>query len=442
MKYIFFLFLFSLFLGCKSGRTYTSEVGEGWAKTSVNATIFRKNSLVSDKNYQYIAYYDSAGFVTLGKRNHNSPDWSLNTTQYKGNVWDAHNIISIMVDGDGYLHVSWDHHDNPLNYARSLAPGSIELGEKEQMVGHLEDNGVTYPEFYALPDGGMFFVYRYGASGDGNIVLNRYNLQEKKWVRIHDNLVTGEGKRNAYWQMAVDNNGAIHLSYVWRDTWDVATNHNMCYAKSVDGGVSWHTSYGRALDIPISYETSEVAIEIPQRSNLINQTAITTDAAGNPAIASYWTMAEHDVTQFFVIYHNGHQWSVSQASERKTPFSLAGGGTRRIPVSRPQLLTYADNGNTYFYLVYRDEEVANRIVLCQGKLVSDSIIWKQKVVDDLYVGQWEPSFDTELWRNSSVLSLFIQKVGQGDGGEKAVELEPQMVKVFQLNSKQLKAFFK
>ncbi len=427
-----------LFSSCEK-RKLISEIDYAWSKTSVNATIFRKNSLVSDSHYQYISYYDSLGQVVLGKRQHGSNKWELHTTGYKGNVWDAHNIISIMVDGDGFLHIAWDHHDGPLNYARSVEPGSLLLGPKTSMIGTLEDNFVSYPEFYALPDGGMYFAYRYGGSGDGNMVLNRYFPEEKKWLRIQDNLISGGGKRNAYWQMAVDNEGYIHVSYVWRDSWDVSTNHNLCYARSVDGGYSWFSSSGSELEVPITYEGSEVILEIPMNSNLINQTSMTTDSNGNPALASYWTAPGDSVTQFFVVYHNGMQWHVSQATERTLPFSLSGGGTRRIPVSRPQLLSLSNNEENRFYLIYRDAEEDNHVVIASANTASQ-MQWKSWVVGELELGQWEPSFDTELWRHRGILSLFTQKVGQGEGNERYEDMEPQVVKVFQLSSDELNRY--
>ena len=46
----------------------TTVAGNGWANNSVNTVIFRKNSLVTYKNYQYTAYYDTAQNVVLAKR--------------------------------------------------------------------------------------------------------------------------------------------------------------------------------------------------------------------------------------------------------------------------------------------------------------------------------------------------------------------------------------
>ncbi len=52
-----------------------SEIAPGWAKTSVNAPIFRKNSVVSAGGYQYVAYYDSTANVVLAKRSLDSDEW-------------------------------------------------------------------------------------------------------------------------------------------------------------------------------------------------------------------------------------------------------------------------------------------------------------------------------------------------------------------------------
>ena len=90
------------------------EVGPGFSSTSVNTTVFRNSSLASLGDKQYIAYYDAEGWMTLGCRTLGSEEWTLHRSPYQGNVKDAHNIISLMVDGDGYLHVSFDHHGHPL----------------------------------------------------------------------------------------------------------------------------------------------------------------------------------------------------------------------------------------------------------------------------------------------------------------------------------------
>ena len=169
-------------------------VADGWARTSVNTVIFRHNSIVSFGNYQYIAFYDPDANLVLARRDSGSDTWEISKSPYRGDVADAHRSISIMTDGDGYLHVSWDQHDSPLRYCRGILPGGIELGKEIPMTGDREQN-VTYPEFYRLPDGNLIFLYRDGSSGNGNLVMNRYDISTGTWSRLHDDLIYGEGQR-------------------------------------------------------------------------------------------------------------------------------------------------------------------------------------------------------------------------------------------------------
>ena len=168
---ITFLLQISLSLTENALAQNTIPVAEGYSSTSINTTIFRCNSLISHDKKQYIAFYDAEGYVTLGQRNLSETQWHIHRTQYKGKVRDAHNGISIMVDGDGWLHVAFDHHGNSLRYCRSTAPESLFLGDLEVMTG-TDEQDVTYPEFYRLDNGDLLFAYRSGASGRGNLVLN------------------------------------------------------------------------------------------------------------------------------------------------------------------------------------------------------------------------------------------------------------------------------
>lgn len=404
-------------------------VAPGWSNNSVNVTVFRKNSLVTHNNVQFIAYYDPDGFLTLGKRNIGEDSWTISKTQYRGNVSDAHNSISIMTDGDGYLHVSWDHHGHPLRYAKGIAPYSLELGDKQPMTGSLETN-VTYPEFLKMPDGDLIFMYRDGQSGRGNLVMNRYDRKSKTWAQIQKNFIDGENQRNAYWQSCIDDKGIIHLSWVWRETADVATNHDLCYARSSDGGVSWENSKGEKYSLPITAAKSEIACPIPQNSELINQTSMVTDAKGNPYIATYWREQDSDIPQYHIVYYAGKKWNDLNLGFRKTPFSLKGTGTKRIPISRPQVVAKVKGKSTELYLLFRDEERGEKASVAICKDIKKNK-WEISDLTDVSLGSWEPSFDTELWREKGLLHVFIQKVEQVDGEGKA-DVEPQMVNVLEV----------
>src|SRR5215204_2795305 len=83
-------------------------VAMGWAKNQVNAVIFRKNSVTSFGKNQYVAFYDADSMVVAAKRKLGSTNWQIQKTQFSGNTADAHNSISLAVDGRGFLHLAWN----------------------------------------------------------------------------------------------------------------------------------------------------------------------------------------------------------------------------------------------------------------------------------------------------------------------------------------------
>jgi hypothetical protein len=404
------------------------RVGEGWARNQVNAVIFRRNSVVSHGRRQYVAFYDAEARVVLAKRSLGTTRWELKRTQYKGDAVDAHRSISIAVDGAGFLHVVWNQHDSPLQYTRGVRPGSLELSAQTPMLGEREAR-VTYPEFYKLPGGGLLFLYRDGASGGGNLVLNRYDAKAGRWARLQDRLIDGEGERNAYWQATVDGRGHVHLSWVWRETPDVMTNHDLCYAKSEDGGKTWMKSTGEPYRLPIKAGTAEYVLRIPQGSELINQTSMTADGRGRPYVVSYWRPEGTSVPQYQLVYHDGRLWRSVQVTRRTTPFSLSGRGTRRIPVSRPQVVVRERRGRPEVFVIFRDAERGERVSVAACRRLPRADCAVSDLSEEPF-GMWEPTYDPEVWRTRGELHLFVQRVGQGQG-ETTEDIPAQPVSILE-----------
>jgi hypothetical protein len=333
-----------------------------------------------------------------------------------------------MVDGAGVLHMAWDHHNHALRYVRGLGPGSLALGAKLSMLGR-DEGAVSYPEFHRLPDGKLLFLYRNGASGKGDLVINGYDPASGAWTRLHDKLISGEGQRNAYWQAFIDHLGVLHLSWVWRESPDVASNHDMAYARSRDGGLTWEQSGGLRYALPITAASADYAARIPPNSELINQTSMAADRDGNPYIASYWRPAGTAVPQYQVLYRSGGAWKRLGLDFRRTAFSLSGQGTKAIPIARPQILLDPRAARPSGVLVFRDRERGNKVSavriedFAQGR-------WSVRDLGAQSVGAWEPSFDTELWRRQGELHLFVQDVRQLDA-EGSAGVGPSMVRVLE-----------
>lgn len=410
----------------------TTVATNGWANNSVNAVVFRKNSIVTYKNIQYAAFYDADQFVVLAKREIKSGIWTNHKTQYQGDATDAHKSISIAVDGKGYLHLAWGQHNNRLNYARAIAAGSLKLGEKQAMIGKKEEK-VSYPEFYKLSNGDLLFFYRDGGSGNGNLMINRYSPRTKRWTRIQDGLIDGEGKRNAYWQVATDKLGGLHISWVWRESPDVASNHDLAYAKSTDGGLTWLKSTGEKYKLPITAENAEYALKIPQKSELINQTSMFADENGKVFIAGYWTDKPDSIPQYHIVFNDGSGWKVNKLAFRTTPFSLSGGGTKKIPISRPQIIAWPNQNGYAAGILFRDAERGNKAsIALNNNIYSNN--WKVEDLIQTSVGDWEPSYDTELWKDKQILNMYIQNVTQVDGEGKAA-IKPTAVQVLEWEPK-------
>jgi hypothetical protein len=251
----------------------------------------------------------------------------------------------------------------------------------------------------------------------------------KQWTQLHSNLIDGERKRNAYWQACVDAKGTIHISWVWRESPDVASNHDMAYACSKDGGITWQKTNREKYQLPINAASAEYALHIPQNSELINQTSMTTDEKGNPFIATYWRAAGTTVPQYQLVYFNGNVWKTNTLELFKIPFSLNGMGSKRIPIARPQIMVKGSAEKASVIIVFRAEERGSKAsVALIKKLNSGS--WFVKDITKTSVGSWEPTYDTELWKVKGLLHLFVQNVEQVDGEGKA-NIPPQKIEVYE-----------
>ena len=406
-------------------------LGPAWAANSINTAVYRTDPITSHGDRQFAAYYDADGHVVIASRTLGETTWRLTTTALRGHLQDAHNVISIIADGRGCLHVSWDHHNNPLRYVRSAAPGSLEFTESLPMSGRNEES-VTYPQFFRLPDGNLVFFYRDGASGRGNLALNHYDAAAQRWTQLHANLIAGQEQRNAYPQMAVDAKGQVHVSWVWRDSPDVATNHDLCYARSPDGGRTWTKADGTPYELPITAATAEVALKIPERHELINQTSMCADAGGRPIIATYFRPPGERVPQYFLVYRDdrGGGWQSMRVTRRTTAFTLSGGGSKAIPIARPQVFATSSGARTSVGLIFRDAERGSRVSIAQCADLAKPR-WQVRDLTDFSVRFWEPSYDHARWQRDGVLDLYVQVSGQGDG-ERLEAVEPQTAYVLEL----------
>ena len=234
-----------------------------------------------------------------------------------------------------------------------------------------------------------------------------------------------EGKRNPYWQMAIDHEGVILLFWVWRESPDIGSKHVLCYAKLSDRGMTWQRADEEKYAFPIRIFNAEFALNIHQGSDLINQTSMLADVKGNVFIASYWRDEQDKILQYHLVDSTNCRWKSTNLNFRKTAFSLTGSGTKRIPISRSQVIIWPNGKNYVSGLIFRDEERNGWLSIARNADIEP----EKCRIEDLTkgsVGDWEPTYYTELRQNKSPLSLFLQDVktdswrGQSQTGPTAV----------------------
>ncbi len=381
-----------------------------YSASSINVIADQHNAVYSYKDTQYATFYDKDARLIVAKKGRDSATWQTVDTGYSTNAADAHNTASLILDGSGFIHLAWGHHNQPLNYIRSTQPETLEFGDKLAMTGSFE-NKVSYPHFFSLSHGDLLFLYRDGESGKGNTVLKRYSLVTKKWNIVSENLIDGEGERSAYFNATIDPSDTLHLAWNWRESPDVASNHDLCYARSRDGGKTWTDAFDAPQSIPFTQANAPYALKIPQNSNLMNPPAIAADEKGTPAIANYWNANGSDITQYHLVYFQDGHWQQSQVTKRTTAFDLSGTNTKRPPLSRAILLS---RDPAEFHLIYRDDEKGGRPILSSSQNLAQNQ-WSHQELLPNNLDAWEPSYDLAAWKESGVINIPIQTVIQIDG---------------------------
>lgn len=314
-------------------------VAKGIASHPVNGG----HCLISDGENQYIAFYDGDHRMTVGKRKLSETKWDFAKLPEQVG-WDTHNRIVLFQDRKEHLHITGNMHCSPLRYYRTKAPADIHTFQAiHRWTGDYEDR-VTYPNVLKLRDGSVYVLYRHGGSGNGMRILVHYDEEARQWTKTTPVLINGRDRNptcNAYpfgvlaqdaaggmpaTGILEDKNGVWHIAWCWRETPDVITNFDVCYAKSLDRGLSWRTWDGRDLELPITPENAGVVEHIAQKRGLINSGTLVVDKKGRPYVG-YTRFDEDGHNQIYVATPVDGRWKVVQLTDWKHRFYFHGRGT-------------------------------------------------------------------------------------------------------------------
>ncbi len=323
---------------------------------------------------QFVAFYDTSHQMTVGKRKLPSSQWEFKRLPSTVG-WDSHNYISMAIDRDSLIHVVGNLHSSPMIYFRSEEPLDIQsMQAVHQMTGQQEDVA-TYPEFIQSDDR-LVFHYRYGRSGNGYEVYNIWNPSAQKWERLLDTpLIDGEGKMNAYMQgPTLGPDGYFHLLWVWRDTPDCATNHDLSYARSKDL-ITWETIDGTPLELPIRYADSSTYIDpTPVYGGLINIGIKIGFDQNDEFIAGYHKYDSAGNTQLHLAKFENSKWKRQQLTNWEYRWDFKGFGTieNELLIESPNAISDSELIFGYHHQEFGDQQ-----------LVLDAKTWKTLKVEPL-----------------------------------------------------------
>ncbi len=230
-------------------------------------------SLLTHHDQQFVVYYNEKREMTVASRKLNEANWTIQRLPSQLG-WDSHNSVTITLDSDYCLHISGNMHNQPLVYFRSEKPLDVTSIKPVHRMTEEAENKVTYPAFMHDHDGRLLFMYRNGSSGDGERLVNVYDEESKSWKRLLQTpLLNGRAhSMNAYpsGPPVKGPDGYFHLLWMWRDTPDARSNHDISYARSRDF-VNWETASGAHVTLPITPDNKEVIVDpVSTQNGLIN----------------------------------------------------------------------------------------------------------------------------------------------------------------------------
>ncbi len=311
----------------------TIEIDNVWAGHPVGFC------LLTHENRQYIAYYNADRHMVVGQRNLEDENFQLHvmnptsrdthggTSTVLG--WDSHNSVTLGIDKEGYIHLSGNMHVHPLTYFRSTKPRDIStLVQHMEMVGENEKR-CTYPHFMMTKEKELLFHYRDGGSGNGNEIYNIYDCATQEWSRLLDTPLTdGKGLMNAYQtQPTVMKDGWYHVYWVWRDTPDCSTNHDLSYMKSPDLK-NWYNAFGGRIEMPATIEDKSLIVDpIPVKGGIINLAARLVLDEDNKPVFAYHKYGPEGNLQLYIAQIKGKKWVYQQITDWDYRWEFSGNGS-------------------------------------------------------------------------------------------------------------------
>jgi hypothetical protein len=368
---------------------------------------------LNDAEYQAVTFWDAEGKLVIGARTIDG-EWAL--FHYGGHngrpaiavkADDPHHVCVVGLDPAGYLHVCYDMHASPLTYRRSKQPiyrfdGTLE--PESAMLGRNE-SAVTYPTFFNDPSGRLYFLFRDGGAGNGDVYFYSYDHACGRWQpaagTTRDGLLL-QGKaaqRSAYWMLpsfdpTFGASGHMHLFFYWSE-WTNNSAHDVCYTRW--DGERFTTIEGRPQRVPITPGNAEVVNPVAQGNFLTQHSSSACDSRGFPH-AVYGRRGEDGYHHVYHTYSDGSEWHTQQISHTPSP-----GVNPRIAI---------DSTTDTAYVLYHDTTKPEGITV-QRSAPGDFTTWTRQVLGVGPLHYYKVKFDPYPWERHRRFHMPIEDYEPG-----------------------------
>jgi hypothetical protein len=403
-----------------------------------NNAPWDQQKVVTYGDYQYVPYWDADHHLVLARRHIETG--TVQTLAFEHTLsrpGDPHNNTAVGISaGDGRLHLSFDHHNQPLNYLRSRAgfldspPAELSTDQFGTVGGIDADapqSSVTYPRFFTDSEGELYLCYRQGYASNGDSHLLRYDADAGQWTSV-GRVFASEGtyggclgafeSRNAYLHdLVFDEDDRLHATWTYRESGGYNTNHDLHYAYSDDGGTTWHNNDGTQIadleaDDPIRVDDPGiVAVEVPQNYWFVNQGTMALDAAGQPHVFTHQSTnqtsdhASSDDPVAAANRHYVHYWRTPDGTwNRQFVDDTTVDIDDYVGLKRGDLV-FDDEDNLHAYTV-----MDGTIFAATASRASDWTDWRiYRLVDGYGGGGGGWKLDERRWERDGVLSVPVTR---------------------------------
>jgi hypothetical protein len=281
--------------------------------------------IVNRNGSDYVSYLSSKSpqdDVFVARR---APDgnWETRDTGVNATYDVGHTQTSLAIDGQGYLHVAYGMHNNPMRLVTSNDAESVSGGfsvPAPAAIAAFAGGAYTYPNMTTAPNGDVYMIVRDQRASYANQQgrLFRFDNVNRSWGELP--AFAGQSGTTVYPdQILADEAGDLHILWEWAAGGAQAARHYGSYARFDPDTNTYFRADGAAYSAgPINIATADIYQGLEGSETFaanvhgVQSAKLALDSNGKPLIAyGYSTTGADTAYQHRFAHWDGSQWTRS-----------------------------------------------------------------------------------------------------------------------------------